>query len=266
MRNLYRLLRGFSACLMVGACLTAGVVCAQSLEVIELKYRTADEVIPILQPLLEQGGVLTGQDDKLIVRASSANLAQLRAALAQIDRMPRQFLVSVRRASRQQIEQERVSAGVAVGNRGAAVSVQATDDRQQRDSHGVASVAVLEGNAAFIATGSNVPVVTSVIRGAGRRGRTGASVGYRDVTSGFTVTPRLAGERVLLEIEQQSQELAGGGVRTQSLATQVSGKPGEWLQLGGVNQSSQSQSSGVLSRQYATRSSDEGVWVRVEVQ
>ena len=66
----------------ISGCLMACVAVAQSLEIIELRYRSAAEVIPILQPLLESGGALTGQDYKLFVRASSANLAQLRKALA----------------------------------------------------------------------------------------------------------------------------------------------------------------------------------------
>src|SRR5688572_28781505 len=84
------------AALVIGCFLAAGLA-AQSLQVIDLKYRTAAEVIPVLQPLLESGGALTGQDYKLFVRASSANVAQLRKALAEIDRQPRQFLVAVRR-------------------------------------------------------------------------------------------------------------------------------------------------------------------------
>ena len=58
---------------LISLCLIACPVLAQSLEVIDLKYRTAAEVIPVLQPLLEQGGALTGQDYKLFVRASAAN-------------------------------------------------------------------------------------------------------------------------------------------------------------------------------------------------
>ena len=46
----------------LGACLLAAVTWAQSLTVIDLKYRRAEDLIPVLQPLLEQGGALTGQD------------------------------------------------------------------------------------------------------------------------------------------------------------------------------------------------------------
>src|SRR6187431_168502 len=90
--------------------LIACPVLAQSLEVIDLKYRTAAEVIPVLQPLLEQGGALTGQDYKLFVRTSSGNLSQLRSAVAQLDKQQRQMLVSVRRSTAQDIQREQASA------------------------------------------------------------------------------------------------------------------------------------------------------------
>lgn len=243
----------------------AAGLAAQSLQVIELKYRTAAEVIPVLQPLLEPGGALTGQDYKLFVRASGANVAQLREALAEIDRQPRQFLVAVRRATRQQIEREQASVGGAIGTGGANITLSTGDSEERRESNGVASVNVIEGNAAFIATGESVPVVTSVVIGGGNRPRVGMSNSYRDLSSGFTVTPRLAGERVVLNIEQQAEHRAadGSGIQTQSLSTQVSGKLGEWLPLGGVSESARNRSTGIAGGRLATRSDETQVWVRV---
>src|SRR6188474_1916363 len=115
------------AWVLISVCLIACPVLAQSLEVIDLKYRTAAEVIPVLQPLLEQGGALTGQDYKLFVRASAANVRQLRDAVAQIDRKPNQLLVSVRRSTQQEMERERAQVSGTVSNRGSGVSVHATD-------------------------------------------------------------------------------------------------------------------------------------------
>lgn len=91
------------------SCALAAAVLAQSLEVIDLRHRRAEEVIPVLQPLLEPGGALSGKDYKLFVRASAANVAQLRQALAQLDRQPRQLFVSVRRSTQQEIEREHAS-------------------------------------------------------------------------------------------------------------------------------------------------------------
>lgn len=238
---------------------------AQSLEVIDLKHRTASEVIPVLQPLLEAGGALTGQDYKLFVRASAANVAQLRKALAEIDRAARQFQVEVRRATRQQVESEQAAVSAVIGNRGAGIALSTDATQARREDNQVARVNVIEGNAAFIATGQSIPVITSVYLGGGRRPRLGATQEYRDLRSGFMVTPRVAGERVILQIEQQAQRAAadGGGIQTQSLSTQVSGKLGEWLPLGGVSESARTQDRGIASGRYATRSDDVQVWVRV---
>ncbi|MGH8186860.1 MAG: secretin N-terminal domain-containing protein, partial [Steroidobacteraceae bacterium] len=136
-------------------CGLAAAVGAQSLEVIDLKHRRAEELIPVLQPLLEPGGALSGQDYKLFVRASAANVAQLRQALAQLDRQPRQLFVSVRRSTQQEIERERASVAGTVRSGDAAVAVnesprtssgvtvRATDDSSNDRSVGVASVQVL---------------------------------------------------------------------------------------------------------------------------
>jgi len=250
----------------LGACLMAGLAWAQSLEIIELKYRTAQEVIPILQPLLESGGALSGTDYKLFVRASSANVTQLRQALAEIDRQPRQLLVSVRRATRQVIEREGASATVVLGNKASGATVRATDATSRREGNGIASVQVLEGSAAYIAAGESVPIVTAVAAGGGRRPWVAASTEYRNLSSGFLVTPRVSGQRVTLDISQQSEQRSThtSQIETQQLTTQVSGQLGEWLQLGGVAESSSQQRSGVLSRQYSTHDNDQAIWVKVE--
>src|SRR5437762_14093332 len=81
-------------------------VAAQSLQVIDLKHRTAQEVIPVLQPLLGPNDALTGSDYKLFVRANSTTVTELRRVLEQLDREPRQLVVSVRRGTRNSIESD----------------------------------------------------------------------------------------------------------------------------------------------------------------
>jgi type II secretory pathway component GspD/PulD (secretin) len=254
----------------------AALASAQSLQVIELRHRTAQEVIPVLQPLLEPGGALTGQDYQLFVRASSANVAQLRKALAQLDRAPRQLLVSVRRASAQQIESERLAASATVRNGSAAgslnepparrsgVSVHATEDDVRAQGGGISSVQVLEGSSAFVATGASVPIVTTIAAGAGRRPWAASSTSYRDLTSGFMVTPRVNGDIAMLEIAQQLEGVQRGQIETQRLTTQLSARLGEWVRLGGVSESASTQQRGILNRTQQTRSDDLSLWVRVD--
>lgn len=252
---------GMSACLMAALCW------AQSLTVIDLKYRRAEELIPVLQPLLEQGGALTGQDYKLFVRASSGNLAQLRSAVAQLDKQQRQMLVSVRRSTASDVQREQASASGTLSTRdGVSGTVRAGERNLQTQSSGVSSVQVLEGNSAFIATGTSVPIVTAVAVGGGRRPFVAGTVEHRNLQRGFMVTPRVNGDQVILQIDQQDERVAGGGIQSQSLNTQVVGRLGTWIQLGGVSESSSSSNSGILSRSYSTGTNELSVWVKVDPQ
>ena len=249
---------------IVALCMAALVAQAQSLEIIDLKYRTAPEVIPVLQPLVEPGGALSGADYKLFVRASAANVAELKRALEQIDREARQLMVSVRRATRQTIEHEAIGGTAVITNQGSRITVRATDGSVGGQDSSISSVRVMEGGSAFISTGQSVPFVTAVAAG-GRRPWVAASTTYRDVNSGFLVTPRVNGDRVTLDISQQAQQMRGNSstVQTQNIETQVTGAIGQWIALGGVSESEQTQGSGIASHRYATQDSDVQVWVRV---
>lgn len=259
--------RGLRRCSWLGACLLATVTWAQSLTVIDLKYRRAEDLIPVLQPLLEQGGALTGQDYKLFVRTSNANLAQLRSAVAQLDKQQRQMLVSVRRSTAQDIQREQASASGTFSTRdGASATVRAGERNLQTNDSSVSSVQVLEGNSAFIATGTSVPIVTAFAVGGGKRSFVAGTVEHRDLQRGFVVTPRVNGDQVILEISQQDERLGANGIQTQSLNTQVVGQLGSWIQLGGVSESSSSTNSGILSRSYSTGGNELSVWVKVDAQ
>jgi type II secretory pathway component GspD/PulD (secretin) len=254
------------------------VAWAQSLEVIELKYRTAEEVIPILQPLVESGGALSGRDYTLFVRTSASNLAQLKGAVEQIDRKPRQLLVSVRKSTAEELQREGidVSGTVQRGRSSASVnepsgtppgvSVRGTSQDHRSSAGGISTVSVMEGASAFISSGTSVPIVTSVIAGGGRRPWAGTSTEYRDLTSGFLVTPRVSGDGVVLDIDQREEKLQNGAIRNQNLTTQISARLGEWIRLGGIEESASSTQRGVLSRQYSTNSQSQSVWVKVELQ
>jgi type II secretory pathway component GspD/PulD (secretin) len=239
---------------------------AQSLEIIDLRNRTAQELLPALQPLVAPGGAITGQDYKLFVRTTSTNLADIRRAVAQLDRAPRQLLVSVRRAARQQIEREGVAIQGTLSTQGAQGSLRAEDKASQHSSDGVTSIAVLEGNSASIDNGASVPIVTAVIIGGGRRPQIGAQTQYRELPNGFIVTPRINGERVVLDVSQRTDSLRDGTIATQSLQTQASGRLGEWVALGGLEESSTSTQRGSGSRQYSTSSDQRSLWIKVELQ
>lgn len=217
----------------------------EALEVITLQHRTADQVIPVLQPLLEPGGALSGQYNQLIVRASPANLAQIRQVLESIDRPQRRLMISVRFDSAEDAARNRAQAGARISDRGASVDVRVRDSRSARDERVDQRLQVLEGGQAAISSGES---------------RT-----YADSATGFVVVPRLSGSLVTLDIYAQQEAFArGGAIRGQQASSTVSGRLDEWIELGGASTASASSGGGASSSRAGTASSDRRIWVKVE--
>ena len=134
---------------------------------------------------------------------------------------------------------------------------------------------VLEGSSGFIRAGQSVPVpqrqvVRTIVNGQVVE-RVGNAVEYRDVTSGFYVLPRLAGDRVTLEINPQrdtlarpEQNLPSGSVNVQQAATTVSGRLGEWMEIGGVAHSASNQQSTILGSTRETSSDNRRILLKVD--
>jgi hypothetical protein len=256
----------------------AAHVAADEVEVVQLKYRTAEQVIPTLRPLLEPGGGLSGMQSTVVIRASRANIAQLKQVIAALDTLPRRLLISVRQDAAGAFTERGagVSGTIASGN--ARIGINERPRAQSGVSAGVyesggtaadrmtSQVQALEGSPAYISTGQSTPVRSTVVTPAPGGGSVVQSTTtFQTAASGFYVTPRLSGDRVMLEIAPQ-RAVPGpqGTVNVQQVATTASGRLGEWIELGGVAQSAAGSQSGVLYGASGTRSGSTSVWVRVD--
>lgn len=240
---------------------------AQALVAIPLQHRLAEELLPILQPLLPAGAALTGTDDVLLVRADDATLQQVRAALATLDRPPRQLLITVGQATTgtgsgasvrgsATVTTDGVQVGVnrpPAASSGARVIVQA--GRDQIELRDVSSVRALEGRETYIALTPSRPYTSTSTVHAGAHGVSQVHTAGRDAQSGFVATPRLSGDRVTLEISPSQQRLGRHGpdahVAGQTLTTTVSGGLGEWFELGGIGATRTDGTTGLASREPA---------------
>jgi type II secretory pathway component GspD/PulD (secretin) len=252
---------------------------ATDLQVIELRHRPAEQILPTLQPLVEPGGAISGMDSLLLVRTSTANFEQIRHAVAALDRPLRQLRITV--------GQDTVATGTDSTVRGAAtvrsgdvqvgvnrppggepgVAVTARHSAQRANLRNVSSVAALEGTETFIATGQSAPVTTTQVT-PGWAGPTVQSTEYRDASTGFYATPRVSGDVVTLDVSPTQQRFSGPPsdrrVATAGITTQVSGRLGEWIRVGGSNASNRSDTSGLLARGAHSDEAAYSVWVKVE--
>ena len=70
--------RALAACVLAGFLVAEALSQATVLEVIPLRYRTAQEIIPVIQPLLSREGSISGMQSQLIVRTTPANLEEIK--------------------------------------------------------------------------------------------------------------------------------------------------------------------------------------------
>ncbi len=253
------------------------------LEIIPLRHRTVDQVLPVLQPLVEPGGVLTGQNNQLIVRTSAQNLAEIRRVLESIDTPQRRLMISVRfgadlRASGQGVDVRGTirSGDVAVSNErvpsnDTRIALRARSDEANLSEQVDQRIQVLEGGHAFIATGESRPIRQGAVTVTPHGRTVTQGTAFQEASTGFEVVPRLSGDRVMLEIAPRRETFGAaagrGGARTvqsQRAATTVSARLGEWFEIGGVGESSETSASGIGSRRAASATSGRRIWVRVD--
>ena len=272
-----RVVRGAVA-LLLAALAFAGA--AGELQVIELRHRLAEDIVPIVQPLVEPGGVLTGADRLLFVNTSPANFEQIRQAVELVDRRPRQLVVTVGQGTVTYEQRTDVSGQARVGSGDVQVGVNAPprgdpgiavqiDSRVQRaDLRNTSSVRALEATETYIAVGQLAPLTTTQV-GPGRRGPVEyRSTEYRDVSTGFYATARLHGDSVTLEVSPRQQRLRSAApatvVETAGVVSTMSGRLGEWLPIGAVQESGGGDTSGLLVWGRRTAESQYSAWVKVD--
>ena len=262
-------------------------------EVISLRYRTAQELIPILQPMVAREGSLSGLQSQLIVRTTPANLEDIKRILASVDVMPRQLLITVRQDA--DITNERSGATVSgsVGGEHGRVTVPGSpntrggnvvlregdnrarvhviEGRSNEVDRNAQSVRVMEGREAFVRIGQSVPVRGREVRRTMVGGQMVEQVvdttHYRDMSTGFYVLPRVSGDRVTLDISPQREtpsHQVPGAVSVQGVVTTVSGQLGDWIEIGGIGQDSSGQRTVLLGQSTSSTRDVRRVQVRVE--
>ncbi|MBK7356427.1 MAG: hypothetical protein IPL29_03240 [Propionivibrio sp.] len=264
----------------------------QIMEIIPLRHRTVEQVLPSLQVFVEPGGALSGMDDQLIVRSSRQNIEQIKQALSALDLPARRLMIYVsqnRDAENRQHGAElsgRVDAGQNVriiqppdgargstqievrrGDANSRLNAQFRDSRYSNDMQSNQSVQVLNGGRGYIRVGQSLPLaLRQVVRGPNGTVIT-ESVVYRDIGQGFYAVPTLVGDRVTLEISPQFDTAGDQGsssVSSQRVSTRVSGRLGEWIELGGSSQLTAMVERGNLGTRANELSENRSLWLRVE--
>lgn len=262
--------------LLVALLLGLSLPLSAATEVIPLNYRSADEMLPAVQSVLGNEGRVSPYGNQLVVNAAPEKIEEIRRLLEQLDTRPRRLLISVDSsdANYQDDRGYRTDASVAAGDAELRIGRGEIDGRDQlriirrstaSRGGGTQQVQASEGYPALIQVGQSVPL-TSISQGP--YGQAYSNTEYRDVTQGFYVTASLAGEIVHISISSNRDRLSQsqpGAIEVQSTATRVSGRLGEWIAIGGVNQHSQAEQGDFLRHRSTQGREDMTLRVKVEV-
>ena len=232
------------------------------LEVIPLQKRMVDDVIQIVRPLVTPGGTVTGMNNQLIIKTTPSNLAEIKQLLKQIDHAPRKLMITVKQdvAGDSQFREDSLSGkyssgdvqirngrdhsteglSISAGDKDANIRYRTLKGDARADDRNTFKIQALEGQPAFISQGQSVPVNSSNTVITENGVVVNRSTDYQDVSSGFYVLPRLNGDQVTLLAATELSSIKPGrhaAANVQGLETTVVGRLGEWMELGGIDQS-----------------------------
>lgn len=240
--------------------LTSLTSLSEEARIIQLKHRTAGEIIPLIQPMLGPHDALIGTDYRLIIRASEVTIREIERILAQVDVNRRQLKITVEQLSAENHTQgkQSVSGSAKIGDNTRIVLPDKTPKTPKENGVVIAkdnfrysagnrshssskkntlTIITKDGQRAYIRIGQSVPHVKRILSISSQDSTITQEFDFQSVVSGFEVLPRVHGEQVRIEITPRLSTLENpetGLVNFQKLTTTVESKLGEWIDLGSI--------------------------------
>jgi hypothetical protein len=215
------------------------------IEVIPLSNRPAFEILPLLAPLLGNTAQLIDNGSNLLVKTTPDRLDEIKAIVKQLDVRQSNLIITVMQSKQTTADElnaaARVQLNVPVDDPsgfGGRIGGHLYQTQEKNADQNTQSIRTMEGVPAHIKAGNVYPSQFS------------SSYGYStateltEATTGFAVVPRLAGQQVILSVSPWSDKLNNQGrIETQNAQSTLRINLGEWVELGGVGENSNSSSS-----------------------
>ncbi len=236
-------------------------------EVVSLLHRPAAELKPLLDPLLETGDRIIDNGSSLIVKTTPDRLESIKGLIKQLDTQASNLIITVLQNTHRTASELNAASGINDTANAIRMHGMNADTRDISSDQISQSLRTLEGHSAYIKTGKVKAIQNMSVYGAINSSRspqvTGTTPinaqqpnaqlpnGYplistntqmQEADSGFTVTPRLSGQQVILDIAPWSDRFhQGNNLERQSVHTSLRANLGEWIEIAGDNTSNQPQ-------------------------
>jgi hypothetical protein len=245
-------------------------------EVYKVKYRTAEDLLPIVQTVLAGAGTAAVDrgTNALVLIGDAPAVGDALELLRTQDRKLRSVVIHYDTKRVRDLEAEgfdvrwNVEAGdFRIGNvrrppgSGSAVTVRAGEVERRADETFSGQLRVTEGESGRIETGQTVPFTT--------RDRLGSSTQFVTASTGFEAHPRILGDgRVQVDLAPFSGHFGRGGkIDSTGASTVITVTPGETVAVGGLERSSDASNTTLPSGAQQASARDESVLLlRVDVE
>ncbi|WP_341706297.1 secretin N-terminal domain-containing protein [Halopseudomonas sp.] len=246
---------------------------APTTEIVPLGYNLAETLIPALQPMLQSNERVSAYGNQLLIRAEPERINEIKQLVAQLDKQPSRLLISVaNNGNRSGIEQGyRVDGRIDTGPVDVIVGQPRSDGNTARiinrrttgTDDSVRQITASEGYPVLIQGGQSVPITTTTTNAYGHVVR---QTQYQDVTQGFYATVRLNGDLATITISANNNRLNSehrNVIDVQQADTVVTARLGEWVSIGGINDTTTGNNSDI-GRSISTQR-DENTSLRLKV-
>ena len=222
-------------------------------EVITLFNRPASEILPLINPLLEDTDRVIADGSNLIVKAAPERLGEIIMLIDKLDAPLNNLIITVIQSRHLTARELNAAVKLSRNSRlkpGAVITGHHYQTNDQNSSESIQTIRTLEGRTANITVGKSYPTENIQINNSGYGfPYIYPTTEYMDATTSFEVTPRLIGQNPSLENQQVILEVSPSSTQTniqgafenKNLQTTVKINLGEWVELGRSGQNNEVQ-------------------------
>jgi type II secretory pathway component GspD/PulD (secretin) len=247
--------------------------------VIKVNYRSASDILPLVQTLLSPGGkaAFDRGTNAIIVNDTSESVAKIRELVANMDKPSEQVRIRLRFQETGLSKDRDLSASgkvsgdrwsVASGrSRREGVHVRARETRVNRQGTTESFISVMSGSFAYIWVGRDIPFSERWVYLSRRYARVVEKVSFQRVETGFEVTPVITGNSVQIEIVPRISSLEEGDrgvVRLTEASTTMTVPKGQWVTIAGTSEQSSEVIRDILSTGSSSANSTLSLALKVE--
>ena len=261
-KSLFKYLRILSVLLFLTTIILSNVSHADEVAVIRIKYRGAEEMAPIVESLLSPDGHLSVDTrvNSLVIVDNPNAIQRVHDYLNRFDVPIEQLRIRVRFYEKQTADQRAASIDGSVSGKDWRIAtggqnkdgVEINLENQKRDQNSVSEYFVMtsSGSPAYIATGKEIPYRQTWGYRLGRHRKKTGPVTYKQIETGFEVTPRIVGDQVNLKIIPRvtHDNTTDGVIRFHGAQTNLMVPLGQWVEIGGSDRQQNEIVSEILSR------------------